>query len=252
MFPDAPSARALKHLEELADLSGKGFVCHVVFVIMHGSPARFVPNFHTDPAFAAALSRYGTVNPEAEPGKVRIHAALLRSAPDGETVPVSAHIPVDLSFGALAEKNSGNYLFMLELPEARTLEVAALGTVQFEKGWYVYAGSAAKNLDQRIARHLRRVRKKKHWHIDWLTPYAAKCGAFPVRIARSVECDLARSLKAAGGRAIPRFGCSGCLCASSGGSHLYHFAGNPLQNRSFVDMLLRYRHRIALDSSPEP
>jgi sugar fermentation stimulation protein A len=57
MFPDAPSARALKHLEELSFCSN--YECHVLFVILHGKPKKFIPNLHTDPAFAGALCKYG-------------------------------------------------------------------------------------------------------------------------------------------------------------------------------------------------
>jgi sugar fermentation stimulation protein A len=63
MFPDAPSERALKHLEELAALSAQGYRCHVLFVIVHGAPRVFIPNLHTDPLFAAALSKYGHTGP---------------------------------------------------------------------------------------------------------------------------------------------------------------------------------------------
>ncbi|MDR1250245.1 MAG: DNA/RNA nuclease SfsA [Treponema sp.] len=234
MFPDAPSGRALKHLEELAELSSRGYRCHVLFVVTHGNPGVFIPNLHTDPEFAAALSR--------RQGAVAVHAALLRCDSTGRAVLVSAALPVDLSHGQLAESNSGNYLILLELSEKQSVEVGALGTIPFKAGWYVYAGSARKNLSQRVNRHLRRQRKQQHWHLDYLTPFvppgAGKLKALPILSYRNLECDLAGELANLGGKPVPHFGSSDCNCPS----HLYYFRDPPMGSREFVDMLLRYRH----------
>ncbi|MDR1900455.1 MAG: DNA/RNA nuclease SfsA [Treponema sp.] len=251
MFPDAPSERALKHLVELAELAGKGYRCHVLFVIVHGKPRRFIPNLHTDPAFAAALSKYGAAGGTARPGKVEIHAALLRCDRDGTGRLAAASVPVDLSHGKLAAGDGGSYLIILELPEPRETEVGALGIVAFRAGWYVYAGSARKNLSKRISRHLRKVRKRKHWHIDYLSPLAGKIRALPFLSYRNLECELAAALEKLGGTAVPRFGASDCRSggARRGGrcpSHLYFFADPPMENRQFIETLLRFRHRDAL------
>lgn len=231
MFPDAPSVRALKHLEELAELANAGYCCHVLFVIVHGTPQVFIPNLHTDPLFAKALSRYGT-------DTVEVHAALIRCNPDGNAVLVAESVPVDLSHGDLAGKNSGNYLILLHIPEEQALVVGSLGTITFAPGWYVYAGSARKNLSQRISRHLRKIGKKNHWHIDYLTPATRTIQALPILSYRNLECDLAQSLRELGGREVPGFGSSDCHC----GSHLCYFEESPMGNRAFVDTLLRYRH----------
>lgn len=244
MFPDAPSARALKHLEELAELARTGYCCHVLFVIVHGKASSFVPNLHTDPQFAAGLHKYGI--PVNSPGpdagisgdKVHIHAGLVRCDPDGNAVLTDPYVPVDLSHGDLASEDRGNYLILLEIPEARALTIGTLGTVTIPAGWYVYTGSAQKNLSRRISRHLRRIRKQRHWHIDYLTPYAKTISALPIMSYHNLECDLARSIGALSGRAVPRFGCSDCRC----GSHLFYFTKPPLENRAFVEMLLHYRH----------
>jgi sugar fermentation stimulation protein A len=265
MFPDAPSERALKHLEELAELSRGGYTCHVLFVIVHGKPGVFIPNLHTDPAFAAALSCLGRaadppkdtdMNAErgrtetaAGKGPVLIHAALLRCNSKGRTKLAASRIPVDLSHGALAAGNRGSYLILLELAEIAETEVGALGTISFEAGWYVYAGSAQRNLSSRISRHLRKIRKRKHWHIDYLTPWAKTIKAFPIMSYRNLECELARALAKLGGRAIPGFGSSDCRAGAEKQrcpSHLYYFTASPLQNRAFVDLLLRFRHREGL------
>jgi sugar fermentation stimulation protein A len=278
MFPDAPSGRALKHLEELAALSAQGYHCHVLFVIVHGKPEVFIPNLHTDPLFAAALGKYGHAGPpdplfaaalgkygHAGPpdplfaaalskyghtagsapgpgGPVAIHAGLLRCGPKGNAALAAPSIPVDLSHGELAAGDGGNYLVILELPEPRQAEIGALGNLAFRAGWYVYAGSARKNLSKRISRHLRKTGKRKHWHLDYLCPLAKTIKALPVYSYRNLECDLAAALAALGGRGIPGFGCSDCRCKS----HLYYFKTRPQENRDFVDMLFRFRHREGL------
>jgi sugar fermentation stimulation protein A len=240
MFPDAPSERALKHLEELAALSAQGYRCHILFVIVHGAPRVFIPNLHTDPLFAAALSKYGHAagKPPGPGGPVQVHAALLRCGGDGNAALAEAAVPVDLSHGELAAGDGGNYLVILELAEPCEAEIGALGKLAFKAGWYVYAGSARKNLSKRISRHLRKTGKQKHWHLDYLSPLAKIIRALPILTYQNLECDLAASLKALGGTGVPGFGCSDCRC----GSHLYYFKTRPQENRDFIDMLFRFRH----------
>jgi sugar fermentation stimulation protein A len=256
MFPDAPSERALKHLEELAALEARGYQGHLLFVIVHGEPERFIPNLHTDPEFAAALGRYGhAADPvledpgeppgpmkgsrsKTEGGPVTIHACLLRCGPDGAASLARARLPVDLSHGKLVEADSGSYLVMLKIPQLRNVETGALGTLHFAAGWYIYAGSARKNLSSRINRHLRRVRKKQHWHIDYLSLWAEQIKAYPIYSYRNLECDLARALENLGGQGIPGFGSSDCACKS----HLFYFPDPPLKNPAFLGLLLRCRH----------
>ena len=250
MFPDAPSERALKHLEELAALSARGYRCHVLFVIVHGRPEVFVPNLHTDPRLAAALSRYGrAANPPAKAagqgdggkragGPVAIHASLLRCGPEGDARLTALSVPVDLSHGELAAGDGGNYLIILEIPEACKAEIGALGELAFRPGWYVYAGSARKNLSKRISRHLRITGKQRRWHLDYLRPVAKTVKAVPLYTYQNLECDLAAALADLGGTAVPGFGCSDCRC----GSHLYYFKDPPRENRDFVGLIFRFRH----------
>lgn len=55
MFPDAPTLRGLKHLEELESLADQGRPAGFMFLLMNPQARRFVPNLHTDPAFARKL-----------------------------------------------------------------------------------------------------------------------------------------------------------------------------------------------------
>jgi len=106
----------------------------------------------------------------------------------------------------------GVYLLLLELPKPMILTIGKLGTIHFEKGWYVYVGSALNGLDQRIQRHLR-TNKKTHWHIDYLLPYTEIVSIFYKENNQKEECKIAQSLESNFGN-IPGFGCSDCTCTS--------------------------------------
>ena len=235
MFPDAPSERAVKHIEELAKLTESGYRCHILFVIVHGNAERFIPNLHTDPAFAAALTRVAAA--------IQVHAVTLEADEKGRGRIINMNVSVDLRYGTLAEENRGSYLIVLELPAPVQVEVGSLGNIGFKAGWYVYSGSAQKNLAQRVARHLRHVRKQPHWHLDYLTGHAGKLVGLPVASYDNLECELAAQLRDIGGEGVPRFGSSDCSC----GSHLYYFATPPLKNRDFLAVLFYFRHRRALN-----
>ena len=56
-FPDAPSERAVKHLEELERAEREGYETYVFFVIQMKGAKYFTPNTDTHPAFAKALRK---------------------------------------------------------------------------------------------------------------------------------------------------------------------------------------------------
>lgn len=56
-FPDAPTARGVKHLEELTRIRQEGMEAAVLFVVQMNGVSSFSPNDATDPAFSDALRR---------------------------------------------------------------------------------------------------------------------------------------------------------------------------------------------------
>lgn len=56
-FPDAPTARGARHMDELAGAVRRGERAAAVFVIQREDARRFRPNDETDPAFGEALRR---------------------------------------------------------------------------------------------------------------------------------------------------------------------------------------------------
>lgn len=87
LFPDAPSERALKHVEELIAAKKEGYGAAVLFVVQMEGIRRFCPNRKTQPALADALIR-------ARDAGVRILAKGCSVTPDG--MQISYEIPVVL------------------------------------------------------------------------------------------------------------------------------------------------------------
>lgn len=56
-FPDAPTLRGVKHLEELCAAVREGYTAYAVFVVQMGSVTHLEPNDSTHPEFGAALRR---------------------------------------------------------------------------------------------------------------------------------------------------------------------------------------------------
>ena len=57
LFPDAPTERGVKHLDELAAAAKKGYHCQVAFVIQMNGIHTVLPNDDTHPEFGQALQR---------------------------------------------------------------------------------------------------------------------------------------------------------------------------------------------------
>jgi Uri superfamily endonuclease len=94
------------------------------------------------------------------------------------------------------------------------IEVGALGMVRFPKGYYVYTGRAARGLQKRVERHLRRE-KRRHWHIDYLLEKGNIVDVVYFA-GRMDECIINMNLfkRLKGARQINGFGSSDCKCKS--------------------------------------
>ena len=78
-FPDAPTERGVKHIEELMACRAEGYEAFLCFVIQMEGIRHFSPNDRTHPAFGAALRR------AAETG-VRLLAYGCRVTPDSLSI----------------------------------------------------------------------------------------------------------------------------------------------------------------------
>ena len=130
---------------------------------------------------------------------------------------------------------------MVRIKRPERVATGALGEVPLQAGWYVYVGSARRNLNARIARH-HRTGKKLHWHIDYLLEQLdpAEVTSLPIYTHLDLECELARALSRAAVGSVRGFGCSDCRCRS----HLFRFESDPLRLGSFLDILRHYRDTV--------
>jgi len=116
-------------------------------------------------------------------------------------------------------------LFIIVTKEIE-LKVGKLGKFIFPIGSYVYTGSAKKNIDKRIERHLSK-KKNLHWHIDYLLNNDA-VQIIDTKKSQMTECNLNKKTK--GTIIIDGFGSSDCnLCC---GSHLKYLGDYALAELS--------------------
>jgi Uri superfamily endonuclease len=106
------------------------------------------------------------------------------------------------------------YQLLIEIARPVRITVGALGPCAFAAGRYIYTGSARRNPEARIARHLARA-KTLRWHIDYLLNAR---GVRIVDVLRFDESECVINQRTVGKIIVPRFGASDCRAGC--GSHL--------------------------------
>lgn len=99
-----------------------------------------------------------------------------------------------------------SYQLAIALAVPARITIGRLGMFDFPAGSYVYTGSARRNLEARIARHLRRD-KLLHWHIDYLL---TTLGVEVTGVERFEQAECLLNRKTAGAVLVPGFGASDC------------------------------------------
>jgi sugar fermentation stimulation protein A len=237
MFPDAVTLRGRKHLEELASLSGAKHQSAVLFLVHSPGVYYFMPECHTDLDFSQTLL--------AVSQDIMVKAVSVSWGKDlslGKTVRELV-IPWDTIKNEAHDR--GSYILILRLKKDEKISVGNLGDLHLKKGYYLYAGSAKRNLSQRIARHERK-RKNLFWHIDYLRQYADHCASLPVRTSADLECDIANALHKISQWSVPDFGSSDCRCHS----HLFGMRDDPVLSPQFIKLLLDFRINRLEDELP--
>lgn len=123
---------------------------------------------------------------------------------------------------------AGSYILVIRLQEESKLQIGALGSKIFKKGYYLYVGSAmgkkgSTTLINRVKRHLSPpCEKSKHWHIDYLleNEYANIIQILLIPSINKIECIISSEIKKRSDGLIENFGSSDCTCSS----HLYYFS----------------------------
>ena len=228
MFPDAVTARGARHLVELAELSEQETEAAVLFVIQAPDLQYFMPDYHTDLYFAKTML--------AVRRRVRFLPIAVSWENDLTLRPESSRLTIPWRYLEREVHDQGSYLLVIRLQNERTITVGSLGALYFRAGYYLYVGSAMKNLSRRIERH-RRLRKTMHWHIDYLRAVGTVHSILAIRASHRLECTLADSVAGLADWSVKGFGCSDCSCAS----HLFGFNDDPIKRPLFQDILLSYR-----------
>lgn len=228
MFPDAVTERGQRHLMELSHHAGNGTPGGVIFLVHWSRADYFLPDYHTDLEFAKTLL------------KVRKHI-LVKTISIGWDHEMclngkARELSIPWHIVGQEAQDGGSYMLILRMKRDRTIDVGKMKSVFFQKGYYIYVGSAKTNLNKRMKRHLRK-RKNFFWHIDYLRDNADHCTAIPIRTIDDLDCQLAQAMDRIAPISIPKFGSSDCSCQS----HLFFMKENPLQDASFIDTLLYFR-----------
>ena len=121
----------------------------------------------------------------------------------------------------------GSYIVVIYLPENACIQIGALGEISFDKGHYLYIGSAMakigpNTLENRIRRHVSEHNNKKlFWHIDYLLANKISLVTMMYLIPTLLwlECIISKEISEVSDNHIKDFGSSDCFCPS----HLYYF-----------------------------
>lgn len=116
--------------------------------------------------------------------------------------------------------DKGSYCLIICVKRDCRIKIGAMGMTQFEKGYYIYVGSALNTLNKRISRHIS-TDKKKHWHMDYLSlnKNTKIVQVIYTHCDKKIECDISCHINENTNKYIEDFGCSDCKCMS----HLYYF-----------------------------
>jgi len=229
-FPDAVTSRGRRHLTELAALSAAGNRPIVLFIIHTQQVDFFYPDYHTDLAFSLSFLEHRHA--------LEILPIAITWDKCGRIVAPPSRLVVPWEYLKQEVSDQGGYLMLLQLSKTRQISVGKLRNWVAQPGWYVYVGSAMRALSTRLERHAR-LRKKMHWHIDYLRAAADRVIPLAIRSSRREECDIATAMSHILSPGLKGFGSSDCDCPT----HLYFSSNNPMENRFFHEAVQSFRLR---------
>ncbi len=125
----------------------------------------------------------------------------------------------------------GGYILLLKNGMTRKIRVGKR-ILYFDKGYYIYCGSAMNDLEKRVSRHFSKE-KKFRWHIDYISVEMQPLIAFAISSDKKIECSLSEILKEFF-RGFDEFGASDCKCKT----HLFYSSSDPIHQ---LEVLLRLK-----------
>lgn len=134
----------------------------------------------------------------------------------------------------------GTYVLLLHNEADRTVQVGRWREISFDKGYYLYVGSAfgPGGVRARVGRHMREA-KSLRWHIDYLRDATDAIAVWVQYGKQRMEHVWASKLLQSDTlAAVDGFGCSDCKCLS----HLFYSSPKPSDKsmRSVLTGDLRY------------
>lgn len=228
MFPDAVTERGRRHLTELAELTGQGYRTAVLFLIQWTRAKWFLPDYHTDLAFAQTFC--------ALRHKVEVKALALDWQADFSLAADAREVKVPWKLLEQEVQDGGNYIAVLYVSQDKTVTIGSKGDTFFPQGYYLYVGSAKHNLTKRLERHSRK-RKQVHWHIDYLRAAAEFRAGIPIRSTDLLEHEIAQAVAGIADWQIDGFGASDCRCTT----HLFGMHNDPVHTPAFIALLQYFR-----------
>ena len=229
MFPDAPTERGKKHIDELNENEYPEIKKYVYFLITNFGAEKFHPNYHVD--FNYTKSFLEAENVQFCAGKIHL--------PDPVSIDLESFTPVPIDFEKTKQNtiNKGSYLLLMKNTIEQEVEIGKLGKIDFQPGYYVYVGSGMSNLEKRVNHH--QLKKKTfHYHIDYITPSLMKIKkSFLIRSTEKMESQIALRVEKVCNKFVKSFGSSD----TKENSHLFYFHENPLENNDFYKIILDCR-----------
>ena len=139
--------------------------------------------------------------------------------------------------GMVIQPKPGTYALILSCTSNARIQIGHLGTMQLQRGYYVYMGSALGpgGLRTRIAHH-QKPSPRPHWHIDYLRAHTRLHSVWLRYDGRRHEHEWARAMQKVKDATIPLpgFGASDCSCPS----HLYFLKDRPRRTSFHAKCLL--------------
>lgn len=203
MFPDAPSDRAKRHIQELAEIKKvHNIKVMILFIIMDPNAEIFTPNFHTDPDFSRTLYSLRK--------DLLIKAASFKINTQGTCELVNPDIKIELEPVKLLDKNKGSVLFFFYLEDGSCRISHYFGT------------NLAENIKQT------KYGKSIIPEINELKNKAVKFENFPVYTDKNIENEINIILRTTSDKTE---------------NNIYFYNNNPFFNVDFNSKLFSIRHR---------
>ena len=133
----------------------------------------------------------------------------------------------------------GIYALIMSLHESRRIRIGKFGKFDFDPGWYVYVGSAhgQGGLKRRTDHHLRCDKRRKHWHVDYIRPFATIGEIWFSLVPASWEHDWVWTMMRMHGATVPvaRFGARDCKRGCE--AHFFQLRNRPFPAEFRADLL---------------